>query len=885
VEIRVFLFTDIEASTQRWAGRPDLMRDALRRHDALLTAAITDSGGCVFKHTGDGMVAVFDSVHDAVVSATDGQRRLVSTDWGQLPELRVRMAIHAGEAEARGGDWYGPALNRVARLTAVGHGGQILLSSAAQALVAERLPDGVGLSDLGEHRLRDLLHPERVFQVTALWLHGAFPPLRSMNAAKGNLPIQLTSFVGREVEMDALGGLVLGHRLTTVIGPGGMGKTRLAVHTAAALADKFPDGVWFVDLTPVQRGESVDVAAAAALEVDLRGTQGARDVVIRAFRHGRALIVLDNCEHVADPAAELVESLALGCPAVSVLATSREPLHVAGEHVYLLGPLTVDETGVELFVDRARSARHGFDPDDLGRRLIVEICQRLDGMPLAIELAAARTRSMTVAELAGRLDDRFRVLRSGRGGTGRHGTLTAVVEWSYDQLTPAERQLLDRLSIFAGGFDLRAAHAVCAPQGSSELDTLDHLDALVERSLLVAEDLAGTTRYRLLETIRQYSAGRLDAEIEDALADSHARYYAGIASAGRHQQRIPLQQETANLRAAVNRALEKRDVDLALQVVGPLWTHMSVSLTLIEAEDWARAALSLPGADSHPDAYWTHMLLAFAFVLRARFVDAECHARSAIGIAQRFRSQHEARAWRVLADALFFQGRFRESRNAGARGARVAASHGRAAAEVECLYHVVQSFVADDGDVPPGTLRRMAEVADRSGNPVAQAWALYSHALAVSRADPKQAADLLDETRSMAEPLGMRVLATACQCYGAYFAHGDDPIAALGGLAVVLNDFAGHRLPLELRVGLRDALPAMGQLGWNLTVAICDGAAGVVSQRPAAVRRAITHAREAVGNTAYEAAMQRGRAMTDGELEVFLRVELASLRSREQPLA
>ena len=327
---QVFLLTDIEGSTSRWVGQPAEMRAALERHDELLSTAISEAGGHVFKHTGDGLLATFPSAAAAIDGAVAAQRTLSREEWGDLGALTVRMAIHAGEAEARGDDWFGPALNRGARLMGIAHGGQILVSDAARALTVDGLPAGVTLADLGSHRLRDLPQPERVWQVIAPGIATEFPPLRSLEARRGNLPTPLTSFVGRGQEIRELSASVGAHRLTTLVGPGGMGKTRLALEAARAAEERFPDGAWFVELAPVASSEAVDHAVAAALGVEPRGDLTPRQQVVRSLQPWQALLVVDNCEHVLDAASDLLGHVLVHCPGIVGLATSREPLASPG---------------------------------------------------------------------------------------------------------------------------------------------------------------------------------------------------------------------------------------------------------------------------------------------------------------------------------------------------------------------------------------------------------------------------------------------------------------------------------------------------------------------------------------------------------------------------
>ena len=517
-----FLFTDIEGSTRRWESAPDAMRAELAAHDEVLRVAIESQGGWLFKHTGDGVCAAFPSARAAVDAATDAQRAL---------RLPVRMGIATGEAEQRGEDYFGPALNRAARVMAVGHGGQILVSATAAALVS-----GVDLQDLGEHQLRDLAGAEHLFQVRGDGLIAAFPRLRTANPVPGNLPMQATSFVGRDVEVEELVGVVRTHRLVTLTGVGGVGKTRLAVQVAAELVPDFGDGVWLAELAPVGDPAAVPDAVANSLGIIRQPGRTVTESVVESLAGRRLLVVVDNCEHVLDAAADLVEAILARASRVTVIATSREGLRVGAEHLWPVPSLDVRagaaSAAVELFVERARAAVPGFSlGDEADTHAVEEICRRLDGIALAIELGAARMVSMTPTEVLTRLNDRFRLLSGSRRGLERHQTLRQAVQWSYDLLTSEEQLVLGCCSVFANGFDLAAATTV-VDGGLDDYEVLDLLDSLVRKSLVTATHVGGITRYGLLETIRQFAEDQLAAGGTIAEArDRHARWYASQAVA------------------------------------------------------------------------------------------------------------------------------------------------------------------------------------------------------------------------------------------------------------------------------------------------------------------------------------------------------------------
>jgi predicted ATPase len=534
------------------------MRTALARHDDLIRAAVAACGGYVFGTGGDGFAVAFSRAGDALAAARDIQEALAGAAWPRGAELRVRMGAHTGEVEERDGNYFGPAVNRAARLMAAGHGGQILVS---QATVDVAGPGG--LVDRGEHRLRDLTAPERLWQLGS----GVFPPLRTVDALATNLPRLLTSFVGRERELVDVAKAVGERRVVTLTGVGGVGKTRLALQCGADLLDRFADGVWLVELADVAGADAVAAAVASALGIGERLGMGLVASIVDALRPRDRLVILDNCEHVLDAAAELVVAVARGCPGVRVLATSREALGTPGEFAYRVPSLAArspDDDAARLFVERAGDAqgRSGMDPGVLDD--VLSLCQALDGIPLAIELAAARSVSLSPKEIGDRLRDRFRLLRGrGRGSQERHQTLRATVDWSYGLLDPVEQALFRRLAVFIDGFTLAAAEAIGAGDPVDEAQVVDVLDSLVAKSLVAIEG-STTTRYRLLETLRQYASERLvDAGEVELLEASHADHYLRLAREwipGIYGDRDvelarPLAAERANLVTALDQLL------------------------------------------------------------------------------------------------------------------------------------------------------------------------------------------------------------------------------------------------------------------------------------------------------------------------------------------
>ncbi|HEY8744448.1 MAG TPA: adenylate/guanylate cyclase domain-containing protein, partial [Chloroflexota bacterium] len=586
-----FLFTDVEGSTRLWEQQPEMMRQVLVRHDAIIEEAVAQHAGVIVRPRGEGdsRFAVFARPSDAVAAAVAIQQALHGETWPLPAPFRVRMALHTGEADLRDGDYYGSAVNRCARLRAITHGGQTLVSQATAHLIRDGLPLDAGLRDLGDQRLSDLSRPERVYQLLHPDLPAEFPPLRSLTALPHNLPLQLTSFIGRERELGELTRRLQTARLLTLTGSGGAGKTRLALQVAAELVPRYPDGVWLAELAPLADPALVRRTVAAAVGVREAPGQAILDTLLAALREKRLLLVLDNCEHVLDACARLADALLRGCPGVQLLAASREALGVAGEVSWRVPSLAVpsleqrvaheqvaEYDAVQLFVERAQAALPSFSITAQNAMALAQVCARLDGIPLALELAAARVKGLTVDQLADRLHDRFRLLTGGsRAALPRQQTLRAAIDWSYDLLDEAEQRLFRRLAVFAGGWTVEAAEAVCAGDGLAHEDVLDILLRLVDKSLALAEE----RRYRLLETVRQYGRDRLAASGEaGAVYARHAAFYLALAEelepqfmlGGPTIGRDGLVAEIDNQRAALNWYADSDDVEAVLRLAGAL---------------------------------------------------------------------------------------------------------------------------------------------------------------------------------------------------------------------------------------------------------------------------------------------------------------------------
>ena len=618
-----FLFTDLEGSTRLWEKYPEAMQSALARHDTIVRKAIESHGGVVVKTTGDGFHAVFVSAPGALAAAVAAQRRLGSESWGSTGPLAVRIGLHSGAAEFRGGDYPGPTVNRAARVMSVAHGGQVLVSGATAELVRDGPREGAGLMDLGEHRLRDLGRPERLFQVRGPGLRVSFPPLGSLDVLPNNLPEQLTSFVGREQEVACVVGALREYRVVTLTGTGGVGKSRLGLQVAGELVAEFRDGVWLCQLAPIRDPDAVPAVVAGVVGVDAQPGQAMTDAVIERLRYAEVLLVLDNCEHLLDPVARLVAAIERACPRVAVLASSREGLDIEGERVVAVTALGLPEpdsdveaiehsAAVRLFVERARAGKEGFWLGPENAESVADLCRRLDGLPLAIELAAARVAAFTPAELLERLDHRFRVLTgSRRTGEARHRTLHATIDWSYQLLEEREQRLFERLAVFAGGCTLAAAEAVAAGRGLERDDIWDLVARLVARSLVVADDDVIETRYRLLESIREYALERLH-ETGDAehVHTAQARYYAAFvqaavpALAGRDELvwTTRIDRDLDNIRVALDWAIRAADADTAVRILScasaPSPAYVSGFNRTIDPA--AESVLRIPGATEDP---------------------------------------------------------------------------------------------------------------------------------------------------------------------------------------------------------------------------------------------------------------------------------------------
>jgi predicted ATPase/class 3 adenylate cyclase len=617
------VFTDIEGSTRLLEQLGDRYAELIAQHHRIVDSAATRHGGSRVDSAGDGLFISFATARGALSAAIDAQRELAAASWPEGAEVRVRMGVHTGEPLSASTGYVGLDVHRAARICAAGHGGQILVSQAARSLLGSSIPDDAQLRDLGDHRLRGIESAERLFQVVAPGLRTEFPPVRSLDTLPNNLPRQLSSFVGREAEIEAAEARMAGSTVLTLTGPGGVGKTRLALEIGAHLVASYPDGVWLVELASVTDGELVDDAVAAALRVKQRPNVEIVDALVEAIAERRMLLVLDNCEHLVEPIVTMADELIRRCPQLQVLATSREGLGMAGESLLPVPSLSLPDAeradadleaigecdAVRLFVDRARATLPSFTLTDANVAAVAQICRRLDGIPLAVELAAARVRSLPPGQIAARLDDRFRLLTGGsRTALPRHRTLRAAMDWSFDLLSEPEQAILPRLSVFAGSFSLDAAEAVASGAPVEAGDVLDLLGHLVDRSLLVAEEHPSEARFRMLETIRDYAQERLSESGQAAERYArHRDWFTGLVESARSAFLSgPVQPEWVrrlaadhdNLRAALRWTHEDPDgVDAELSLATGLWRFWEVRGDLEEGSAWLERAVARLGGE------------------------------------------------------------------------------------------------------------------------------------------------------------------------------------------------------------------------------------------------------------------------------------------------
>jgi predicted ATPase/class 3 adenylate cyclase len=817
-----FLLTDIEGSTRLWETVSEAMEVALERHNRLVTGVIEEHGGVVVTSRGEGdsFFAVFPSAVAAVEAAGACQLQLKTEAWPADATLRVRMGLHTGEAHVQQGDYVEHApINRCARVKAAAHGGQVLITTATHDLVEGRLGGGFGLKRLGEFRLRDLAEPELIYQLTHADLPADFPPIRTVVERTSNLPLQVSSFIGRARELEQTAAALGQARLVTLTGPGGIGKTRLALQAAGQVAPRFADGAWLCELAPVRNVAGVDDAVAGVFSLTARAGQSARDALVEFLRAKQLLLVLDNCEHLLAGAAALAEVLQRSCEQLVILATSREGLGIEGERLVPVPPLGVpgadadlaaiaDAEAVRLFAERAAAVKPNFSVTAGNAAAVATVVRRLDGIALAVELAAARVPAMTPAELARRLERSFAVLAAGpRGAVARHKTLRAAIDWSFQLLNGPEQVLLGRLAVFAGGTTLEAAEAVCGGEGIDPDAVFELLASLVARSLVVAEEHGPESRYRLLETIRQYGEQRLGQSGEtERWRARHAGYYAGLLKGVRDHAHDPwaevfwavrLSAEEDNLLAAWSWAIGTGNVDTAFQILAgfaPVEVWSTYPLLLA-----GEAALELPGATGHPGYPLALAVIALFASIRADVTGAEELCRR----AAEANACRDTPDWRVeeavcaaRSNIATTRGAFADAAHLAEQAAGIARAGGDLAdASVELTIAVGCHLLV--GDAPRGLplANEALALARQIGAPALVATGLLAVGLAVAESDPGQARACLRESRELSATLGYQKARDLVWAAAIAFFVGDQAAALeLGRSAIRALRWGGDRM-------------------------------------------------------------------------------------------
>jgi predicted ATPase len=901
-----FLFTDIEGSTRLWEDDADAMREALGRHDEILRDVIGAGGGFVFATGGDGFAVAFARAGDAVAAAKTAQIALKAEG---LPP--VRIGVHTGEAQERDGDYFGPALNRASRLMAIAHGGQVLVSQATAQLTGD-----VELRDLGEHRLRDLLQPERVFQLVVAGTGDDFPPLRSLNMLPTNLPVQLTTFVGRADELKHITNLVADNRLVTITGVGGVGKTRVALQASAELLPEHRDGVWVCELASAEDDEAMADVVAVSLRAPARPGLSLLDSIVEFLRTKAVLLVVDNCEHLLSSVSGLVERVLQTCPDVRVLATSREGLGIPGEQLWPLRSLSMpgrtdsldvvaSSDAVKLFVDRARAVDPSFALNEHDAPAVGEICRRLDGIPLAIELAAARVVSMAPGEIAALLDERFRLLTGGRRrAVERHHTLRATVDWSYSLLDATACVVFDRLGVFAGTFDATAAQSIAAGPDVERFDVLDALGELVGKSMLAAEHHDSVTRYQLLETLRQYALERLDTRNEtDALRRRHAEYFAAFAQrvgplllgAEELTWRPRLNVELDNLRAAVGWAIERDtddDRELGLRIVASL-SREAVLDRGSGIGGWAARAIDATRSSSSPWRPTVMVSATYDAFHRGDLDLAEQLAQEAFDATRS--SDPPMAAWAQMGRA------------------NIAASRGNLDEALAILddvaswlpdasvydRHTIHSVIAlytsltGDRDRALASARIALEAARSLGQPSALALALYAQGMVLAEVDVESAVSYCEQSIELTEQGASDVV----------FANTFGTLALMSArVGDVGEALRAARMSLAYAHSIGDRPPMIGTLHTAsqllatiaeperfaiLAGGILDGwfkpMSNIIPERDRLPRSALADVEGTLGADRYRTARRRGAAMTYDELIALVLAELdAALAGLEE---
>jgi predicted ATPase len=872
-----FLFTDIEGSTRRWESDADAMRGALAVHDEVLRTAIESRGGWLFKHTGDGVIAAFASPRSAVDAAVDAQRSL---------ELPVRMGIATGEAMVQDGDYFGAVLNRAARVMAAGHGGQILVADSTAPLVS-----GLDLLDLGPRRLRDVPTPVGLFQVRATGLREDFPPLHALHTSPGNLRPAMTSFIGRESDIRDIKGALRAHRLVTLTGVGGVGKTRLALEVAANLSGEFPDGVWLFELAAVTDPAAVPDAVASVLGVTQQPAVTLAESVATALEDRVRLLLLDNCEHVLDAAADLVDAILAQSTTVKILATSRESLGIADEQTWRVRSLDVD-TAVHLFVERAGTVTQDLPADESDA--ITEICQRLDGIPLAVELAASRMASMAAGEVRDRLDHRFRLLVGSRRGLERHQTLRHAVQWSYDLLDDPEKALLERCSVFAGGFYLESACAIAV--SDDEYGVLDLLDALVRKSLITADRSSGRTRYSMLETIRQFAEEQLVARGDASAArHAHAKYFANRATRAYTVWDSPRQRdaydwfatELPNLRTAFRWAAHQNDLDVAAAIATQAgW--FGVLVENFEPVTWAEELVEPAREVGHPRFVSVCAIASLCYMF-GRADDAIAYSNDGesasvdspnevpFGPEQLWLGAVYSSVGETERYAEFYRGQLERGRDLHqlARG---------------CV--VVSLLSAGRGEEALAIASGLVDAAETTHNPYAISFALMACGMAQSAVDPVGALSALRRGLEIAQESGNRAnvsyLALAlAMTLNRIDGETGDSSTVMDNIALAIHNYYDSGNVTQMRAALGILMTFLARRRDYQPAAVVAGFASVTPTSAPSVAEfetVIKHLREELGEQTYAVLARRGADMTMAGVVAFARDQIDRVRRELEQL-
>jgi len=915
-----FLFTDIEGSTRMWEEDETSMREALARHDGILARAADHHGGHVFKTVGDAFCCAFPAASGALEAALSAQRALQAEPWGEGCVIRVRMALHAGAAEERDGDYFGPPVNRVARLLSAGHGGQTLLSHSTHELVDGRLPYDVDLRDMGERRLKDLTLPERVFQLIAPDLPADFPPLNTLDARSNNLPAQPTPLVGRVREVEEICERLRSPevRLLTLTGPGGTGKTRLGLQAAAEVLDEYEGGAFFVALDAVRDPAFVASAIAQPVGVTEGGERPLVEELEAYLGSKQLLLVLDNFEQVLG-AAPLVGELLARCPRLKVLVTSRAALRVYGEHEYPVPPLalpdptrpsTADRLGdyeaVRLFVERAHASSPGFRLTDENARDVAEICARLDGLPLAVELAAARSKLLSPRSMLNRLDNRLRLLRGGAANLpARQQTLRGAMDWSHGLLGEQDKALFRRLSVFNGGFTLEAADEVCDTGG---LDVLDGVESLLDMSLLRREEGGEDPRFHMLQTIREFALERLhEAEEDEELSARHAEHYLALAEEAEPDLYGPraasraeeLETEHDNLRAALSWSLAGGHAGSGLRTANALWWFWHLRGHYTEGRRWLKESLArareagVAGSASAAERAMALGRAGFLAVLQTDIVRAGELSREGLALARGsqddpaaavplltlgyvalFGGDHE-KAGALFGEALGVFRRLGNGRDVGwalfGLGTLERFRGDNAAAKA--LYEEALALfeVAGDGDLQAATAFNLGDISMLEGD-FGRAKGIFTEALASARkTGGRQAAAV------SAANLGLIALFEGDHDRATAFLH--------DGLA--LSQDLGHRLevvnclePLAALAGARGE-PARAARLWGAAEALREAIGSPISPADLGLLEPyLTEARARLGEAGWRSALAEGQVMT---YEAAVSYAAQSSRTRTGP--